>query len=193
MTLDAFTAIDWPEGFLGELARGVVTEIAMPGINHCFIVGRIADMFIFHEHDHQGVIRYGSGGANCRIWLPGIHSCRRPDQAIYLLPEQIGRRIWQRWIPQIVVEVVNRQSEHRDYVEKREEYHLFGVLEYWIFDPKCRKLLVLKRWGDLWHEKVFDDSGLYRTELLPNLEVSVGRILGPVPEEDDDEFDDVEI
>ena len=185
MTLDEFTASDSPEGFLCELARGIVIELKMPGVNHGMTVMRVADLFILDKHHHQGRYNYISGGAECRISLPGMQSHRRPDQAVYLLPNPKGPRLWARWIPQIVVEIVNQDSHHRDYVEKRGEYLQAGVLEYWIFDPHRRKLLVLSRAADTWIEQELSDDAVYRTHLLPGLEVAVGEILGPPAEEED--------
>ncbi len=119
-----------------------------------------------------------------------MHSDRHPDQAIYLHPSPAGRASGSRWIPAIVVEVVSRRGEDRDYVEKREEYLRFGVLEYWIFDPRTRTMLVLERAGDTWLERELGAAATHRTELLPGLEVSVGEILGP-PGEEIDEVEEV--
>lgn len=113
-------------------------------------------------------------------------SDRHPDQAIYLRPRPKGARVWTRWVPEIVIEVVSEGGEDRDYVEKREEYLRAGVVEYWILDPKLRRLLVLLRCGDVWEEVVLGEEGVYRTELLPGLEARVGELLGPVVEAPED-------
>ena len=108
-----------------------------------------------------------------------MQSDRHPDQAVYLHPCPEGRDPWTRWIPEIVVEVVSKRGEHRDYVEKREEYLRAGVAEYWILDPALRRLLVLRRAGDVWEEVVVPADATYRTHLLPGLEVRPGELLGP--------------
>ena len=82
-----------------------------------------------------------------------MQSDRHPDQAIYLNPPPAGPSPWSRWVPAIVVEVVSKGGEDRDYVEKREEYLRFGITEYWILDPMLRRLLVLHRAGDVWEER----------------------------------------
>lgn len=191
MTLDEFIAAEWEPGYLYELARGIVVVTEVPRPSHGEVVRRLARLFIYHGDAYPGAIAYGAGGGECRIRLPGMASDRHPDQAIYLTRRPKGKHVWQRWVPAIVIEVVSRRGEERDYIAKRDEYHRFGVLEYWIFDPYRRKLVVLKRNGDIWAERELDDAATYRTELLPGLVVSVGEILGPI-EADEDEEDESE-
>ena len=191
LTLDEFVAADF-EGThaLYELARGVVVVTHVPGIHHGWIVQRVGDEFSYYHRVHPDRIAYRAAGSDCRIRLPGMQSDRHPDQAVYLTPPPKGKRIWERWVPAIVVEVVSRRGEQRDYVEKREEYLRFGVLEYWIVDPYRRKLLVLQRAGDVWEERELGDGETYQTELLPGLMMAVGEILGPAPNQDDEDEDD---
>ncbi len=191
MTYDDFIAAEWTEGCLYELARGVVVVTEVPGINHGQIVKRVNEWFVIYDIRYRGRINYRAAGSDCRIRLPGMRSDRHPDQAVYLTPAPKGRRIWERWVPEIVVEVVSKRGEDRDYVEKREEYLRFGVAEYWIFDPMKRQLLVLTRAGNIWDEQVFGDGSIYQTNLLPGLDLQVGEILGPPVEPDEDE--DVEV
>ncbi len=82
-------------------------------------------------------------------------------------------------MPHIVVEVVSRGGEDRDYVEKREEYLRVGVTEYWILDPARRQMLVLQRAGDVWEEVIVAANAAYQTHLLPGLEVRPGKLFGP--------------
>jgi Uma2 family endonuclease len=177
--LDEFIEADFEEGWLYELARGVIDVTEVPGPHHGRIVRRLARMFDNYDENHPGVIDYCAGGGECRLRLPGMQSDRHPDQAVYLNPEPLGPRPWTRWIPQIVAEIVSTGGEERDYVEKREEYLAAGVTEYWILDPTPRTLLVLQRAGDVWQEVLVKAEETYRTNLLPGLEVHPGDILGP--------------
>jgi Uma2 family endonuclease len=178
MTLEEFIEADWEEGWLYELARGVLDVTEVPGPWHGRIVRRLAALFIEYEKQHPGVITYGAGGGECRMRLPGMISDRHPDQAIYLDPEVVGPKVWTRWIPHVVVEVVSPGGEDRDYVEKREEYLRVGVREYWILDPEQRRMHVLVRAGDVWEEAVVAEADVYRTNLLPGLEVRPAELLG---------------
>ena len=179
MTLDDFIEAEFQEGWLYELARGVVevTEVPSPS-PHGRIVRRVAWMFMQYEHQLPGVIRYGAGGGECRMRLPGMVSDRHPDQAIYLDPEPPGPRVWTKWVPHIVVEVVSPGGEDRDFIVKREEYLRIGVREYWILDAENRRMIVLSREGDTWEEIVVPEDGTYQTVFLPGLEVRPAELLG---------------
>jgi Uma2 family endonuclease len=183
LSLDEFIGADSEEGWLYELARGVIDVTEVPGINHGLIVGRLAILFVPYQIAHPEIVYYRAGGGECRIRLPGMQSDRHPDQAIYLDPPPPGEnQPWRRWVPQLVVEVVSYGGEDRDYIEKREEYLRFGIDEYWILDPKKRQLLVLQREGDVWAEVVVLPGQVYATRFLPGLEVRPEELLGPADE-----------
>jgi Uma2 family endonuclease len=183
MTLDDFIEADFEDGWLYELARGVIDVTEVPGPHHGRIVRRFARLFIVYDMEHPGIIDYQAGGGECRLRLPGMQSDRHPDQAVYLNPEPKGPRPWTRWIPHIVVEIVSEGGEARDYVEKREEYLRNGISEYWILDPNRRELLILQRAGDVWEEVVVLPGMVYRTVFLPGLEVRPEELLGPAGNE----------
>lgn len=180
MTLDEFIQADFAEGWLYELARGVIVVTEVPGIHHGRIVDRLTELFVVYKLRHPGIINYRAGGSECRLRLPGMQSDRHPDQALYLSPPPPGQSPWTRWIPQILVEVVSKGGEDRDYVEKREEYLRVGVSEYWIVDPGARRIHVLQRAGDVWEETIIAPGATYRTHLLPGLEVRPDELLGPI-------------
>ena len=185
MTLEEFIDADFAGGWLYELARGVVDVTEVPGTPHGWTVRRVARLFDRYDETHPGIIRYLAGGGECRLRLPGMQSDRHPDQAIYLTPEPGGKRVWTRWVPGLVVEVVSKGGEDRDFVEKREEYLRAGVAEYWILDRSARRMHVLSRAGDVWEEAIVGEDGVHRTHLLPGLEARVGELLGP-PDDGDD-------
>ncbi len=180
MSLDEFIEADFEEGWLYELARGMIDVTHVPGHHHGMIVQKLSDVLTVYDLAHPGVIKYRPWGSECRLRMPGMQSDRHPDLAIYLDPAPPGRQTWTLWIPHIVAEVVSRRGEDRDYVEKREEYFTAGVAEYWIVDPTPRTLLVLQRAGDFWEEVLVKDDATYRTHLLPGLEVRPQELFGPV-------------
>lgn len=180
MSLAEFIEADFEEGWLYELARGVIVVTEVPAPNHGRIVHRLARLFVHYEDAHPGVIDYLAGGGECRLRLPGMVCDRHPDQAVYLDPQPPGRKPWTRWVPHIVVEVVSEGSEERDQVEKREEYLRVGIREYWILDPATRKMTALCRAGDTWEEIVVSSGGTHHTHLLPGLEVRPDDLFGPI-------------
>ena len=52
-----------------------------------------------------------------------------------------------------------------------------GIREYWIIDPMLRELRVLIREGDVWSESIVREGEVYRTVLLPGLEVRLEELL----------------
>lgn len=177
MSFDKFIDADFQDGWLYELARGVIVVTNVPGINHDRIVLRIADLFARYDFAHQEIINHRSPGSG-RLRLPGMKSDRHPDFAVYLDPPPESDESWTLWVPHIVVEVVSKGGIKRDYVEKKEEYLRLGVREYWIVDPIKHRLTVLDRAGDVWNEHVIGPRSIYRTELLPGLEVRPNDLLG---------------
>ncbi len=178
LTLDEFIKADFEEGWLYELARGMVVVTEVPEVFHGRIVSRLAELLERYERDGGRVMKYRAGRAACAIRLPGMQSSRHPDQAVYFLPPPEIDQPWARWIPDLVVEVVGAGSEVRDYNEKREEYLRVGVKEYWILDPRPRILLVQQRFSDVWHDILIPADGVYQTHRLPGLEVRPGILLG---------------
>ncbi len=180
MTLDEFIEADFEEGWLYELARGVVVVTEVPEVFHGRIVSRLANLLERYEQDGGRAMDYRAGRAACALRLPGMQSSRHPDQAVYFFPPPEIDQPWARWIPDIVIEVVSAGSEVRDYTEKREEYLRAGVREYWILDPTPRILLAQKRFGDVWQDVLVPADAVYQTHLLPGLLVHPEILLGPV-------------
>lgn len=187
LTLDEFADAEFVDGHLYELARGEIVVTEVPGPNHGRMVRHFARLFDAYDLAHPRQIHYLAGGGECRLRVPGMQSDRHPDQAVYLTPPPKGKRPWTRWVPSVVVEILSRGGEHRDLVEKREEYLRAGVSEYWVLDPFGRRLIVLRRMGDTWAEAIIPAGGTYRTELFPGLEVRPADLLGPEGEEDEDD------
>lgn len=178
MSLDEFVHAEFEEGRLYELARGIVVLTDIPGISHGKIVLRTSDSSSRYDDTQPGVIPYRGGGSQCRLRLPGMQLDRHPDYAISLLTPPPGEQPWTAWVPQIVIEVVSRGAEDRDYREKREEYLRMGVLESWILDPARGRILVLSRAGDTWEEVPVPADAPYRTALLPGIEIRPRDLLG---------------
>lgn len=182
MSFEDFILCDFEDGCLYELARGIVVVAEVPGLLHGMIVYRIGRLFARFEEANPTIIYYRAAGSDCRLRLPAMQCDRHPDQAVYLTPPpDDGSKLWTRWAPDLVVEVVSAGGQERDFTEKREEYLKAGVREYWILDPATRVLYALRRAGDVWDEVPVTSEEVYRCPILPGLEVRPADLFGPPP------------
>lgn len=176
LRLEEFTSAYCQPGYLYELARGVLVVSDVPGRRHLALVTALRRQLSAYDLANVGRIHALASGSECKMVLTALESERHPDLAIYKTPPPDDEPLWALWIPEIVIEVVSPDSEQRDYAEKREEYLLFGVLEYWIFDADRQELLVLRRAGGQWRERRVGPTEVYRTRLLPDLELACGPV-----------------
>ncbi len=176
LRLDEFAGADRQEGYLYELARGVLVVSDVPGRRHLAQLSALRRQLAAYDLAHAGRIHTLAAGSECKLLIAALESERHPDLAVYQTPPPDDEPLWELWVPEIVLEVISPGSEQRDYAEKREEYLLFGVLEYWIFDAERRELLVLRRAGGRWRERTVRPPEVYRTRLLPGLELACGPV-----------------
>ena len=176
MALDEFDHAEAAEGYLYELSRGVVTVVDVPRPSHLAQIDAIQCQLAAHRLVHPGRIYAVAAGSDCKILVQGLECERHPDLAVYKTAPPEGEDVWSAWIPELVVEVVSPGSEHRDYVEKREEYFLFGVREYWIVDAAKEEMLVLRRSRGQWVERRIRPPQICRTRLLPGFEFDCGSV-----------------
>ena len=177
MSLHDFANADAAPGYRYELARGVVQVVEVPDLPHGSAVAATARQFWYYDSTHSDVISYMATGSDCKLLLPGMQCERHPDLTIYLTPPPKLKPIWQYWIPDLVIEVVSPGQEKRDYQEKREEYLVADVREYWIMDPAAEKLTVLRRSRDQWHEESFGPDQVQTTSLLSGLEFRFNAVV----------------
>jgi Uma2 family endonuclease len=81
--------------------------------------------------------------------------------------------------PLLVVELVSpgKDNEERDYRFKRSEYAARGIAEYWIIDPAKSRITLLTLTAGLYEEIVLSGTDLIRSSILPNLDLTVERVL----------------
>jgi Uma2 family endonuclease len=173
MSLADFDHAEVQEGFLYELGRGVIVVSDVPKKRHLYQVQAIHDQLSAYKLSHPGRIHFITTGSECKILVTGYESERHPDLAVYKTPPpEAEEDLWSIWFPEVVIEVVSLGSELRDYVEKREEYLAFGVHEYWIVDADKEEVLVLRRVGGRWRERVVKPPEIYRPAVLRGFELN---------------------
>ncbi len=106
-----------------------------------------------------------------------------PDVA-YVRPERahlVGQR-GMRGGPDIAVEIVSRESRHRDYHEKRQLYQDAGVSEYWIVDPIQQRVEFLVLQQARYKLTPLEQNRLFRSRALPGFWIDVDWLLAdPLP------------
>lgn len=167
LSIQEFRDADEEEGYRFELGRGVLEVTEVPNTRHRRVVGNLYRMIARYDLDHPGVIETFGGGSEFRLWITARESGRNPDLGVVLEGTPKDER--GRTQPALVAEVVSRGSRTRDYQTKREEYHLFGVREYWIVDPARRLVVVLERSADGWTEQTAAADSPIPSRLLPGL------------------------
>jgi len=81
--------------------------------------------------------------------------------------------------PDLVIEILSRSTRHRDEGIKLERYDLFGVLEYWTFDPEQKAARVFRRPGrrlTLAAALSAQAGDVLTTTLLPGLEIPLDEV-----------------
>jgi Uma2 family endonuclease len=174
LTLAEFCDVDKEPGSRYELARGLLEVTEVPHDPHCRIEQNLLRRLGDFGRDHPGRIDRCEGGGALPLRLPGMVSYRNPDVTVVLRhapKDHRGRRV-----PDLAFEVVSSGGEARDYEHKREEYLRYGLREYWIVDPRARRVTVLIRDGDVWIERVSGRDQIAQAIVLPGFAVPVSRL-----------------
>ena len=111
-------------------------------------------------------------------------SAPEPDVA-YVCPERVGliEEGCMRGGPDIAVEVVSRESRHRDYDLKRRLYEEAGVPEYWIIDPIQQRVEFLVLEEGRYQLAPLEENRLFRSRTLPGFWIDVDWLLAdPLPQ-----------
>ena len=136
MTEAAFTA--WcPSDVRAEWVDGGVVLMAPVSDEHDDLTTWLIALFrLLAEDEAAGVVRH-----DMFVRLPGQRGRRLPDlMFIAAARSDVVKPTVVDGAPDLVVEVVSRDSQSRDRREKYIAYERAGVREYWIIDPLSRTL-----------------------------------------------------
>ena len=181
MSLDEFDTAEGREGYIYELSRGEVIVTDVPNPPHNDIVHEVRRQLFRYDEAHRGVIHGVYGSLECKLLVGPTQSERHPDAALYKTPPpRRDSSVWSVWVPEIVIEVVSPDSAHRDYVEKAQDYLIFGVKEYWIIDAPRGVITVHSRSRGQWETRELRAADRYTTPLLPAFELVASPLLAMV-------------
>jgi Uma2 family endonuclease len=177
MRLDDFADAIAEEGYLYELAKGVIEVSEVPKLEHGRQVEAIRNQLVLYQASHDGIIEYLAASNDAKLLIGRIESERHPDLFIYTTPAPQLEDPWSQWIPSIVIEVVSPSSRKRDYEENPGEYLELGIDEYWIVDAAEKQMTVLSRWRGQWKSTVVKPSKKYTTHWLPGFSLDLKRVI----------------
>ncbi|MGN6562808.1 MAG: Uma2 family endonuclease [Thermomicrobiales bacterium] len=156
-----------------EFVDGYIELLPMPTDEHQSISGFLYRAFSFHLQPLGGIVLY----APLRIRIR-TRKFREPDLLV-LRDANDPRRQNRYWLgADLVVEIVSPDTPERDHVEKREDYAVAGVTEYWIVDPRQQTITVLAL-----HEGQYQEHGVFArgaqatSALLAGFAVAVDDVL----------------
>lgn len=149
---------DFMNGFEGqhvEWVNGVVIEMPSITEKHDAQVGFWRTFFKAYLEQTGGGRVVGDPMV---MKLANVPSSRAPDIQV-LLPERLHQLQYNQVIgpANLVVEIISPGSRRTDQVDKRREYELGGVPEYWILDPENETTTFLQ----------LNEAGIY-DEILPD-------------------------
>jgi Uma2 family endonuclease len=116
----------------------------------------------------------------CRI---SKYDAPEPDVG-YVRPERVGlmEEGGLRGAPDIAVEILSRESRHRDYDDKRRLYEAAGVGEYWIIDPIQQRVEFLVLEEGRYRLAPLEQNRIFRSRVLSGFWIDVDWLLAdPIP------------
>jgi Uma2 family endonuclease len=187
MSLKAFEFAEVEDGYTFELQRGYVVVSEVANYLHAAQVFVLLRALFGYDASHVGLIHMMLTNMDCKLLIPELDSERHPDIAVYLTKPKgkKDRTLWRNWFPELTIEVVSEGSRDRDYIDKREEYWLLGVKEYWIVDAKLDQIVILKRGKSDWIEKTLGPDGVIETKVLPGFKLACKAVLDAGKDQDD--------
>ena len=147
---------------LVEFANGFIEVLPMPTIYHQRIVAFLYNALLaFTAAGRLGEVLFAP--LRVQLW-PGKY--REPD-LVFMKAEHESRITDDFWIgADMVFEVVSDDDRRRDLETKRQEYAHAGIPEYWIVDPRLKRITVLWLDGQAYSVHGEFDEGMEATSPL---------------------------
>jgi len=107
--------------------------------------------------------------------LASVPSSRAPDIQV-LLPDRLHQLKKNQVIgpASLVVEVLSPGSQRQDREDKKREYELGGVPEYWLFDPAKKEPIFYQLTDEGFYQEIEPEAnGVYHSRVLPGMHLPV--------------------
>ncbi|MDA8335312.1 MAG: Uma2 family endonuclease [Peptococcaceae bacterium] len=185
MSLEEFW--EWgDEDTWAEWVDGEVIVLSPATASHqkiAFFLARVMDTFARHYESGEVLL------APFAVHLPEhLRRVREPD-IIFVQREQLSRFKEASFEggPDVIVEIVSRDSRTRDRKDKYGEYEAAGVREYWLIDPDRRRVDFFRLGaGGRFHREEPDDEGIFHSQALPGFWLNPGLLWqDPLPSVED--------
>ena len=155
-TIEDYYAI--PDDIRAELIDGVIYDMSTPSILHQYFVGELLFRFqtCIREHNQPCVAFAAPFGVGLDL---NDKTLVQPDISIVCDPDLDFEATHYKGTPELVVEVLSPSTRGKDCTIKLQKYMRAGVKEYWIVDPKYKRILVYVFEEDVLPTQYsFDDS-----------------------------------
>lgn len=172
---EEYANAEFQEPWSFERVDGRLIAVAPAGEEHALCAEPWRDRLVLYKLQHPGVIYLVISEA----WLRVDGSTDRiGDIGVYLQTEEPRPKVPDR-VPDLMFEIVSpdRRSRSRDYVDKRADYHRFGVREYVIIDRFNGNVTVLQHAPEGYREQILRTPETYTTPLLPGLAIPLAEVL----------------
>lgn len=139
LTVDAWATLDEDVG--GELVDGSLEEEEVASWAHEIVVSWLIHVLRTWLIPRGGFVL----GSETKLAISPSRG-RKPDVLAYFgVRSPLGAPV-----PDIVVEVITNtpRDQRRDRIEKKHDYAVLGVRQYWLVDPEARTLEILVRQAD---------------------------------------------
>lgn len=159
------------EGQHVEWVNGVVIEMPSIDARHDALVLFLRMLFVaYFERMPSGLTLDDP----MIMRLIDVPSSRAPD-ILVLLNDRISQLQQNEVIgpANLVIEIVSEGSVRTDYFEKRREYELGGVPEYWILDHRKKQAVFLQLNVDGLYDEILPEKEVYHSRELPNFHFNV--------------------
>ena len=174
------------DGKRTEFVNGTVLDMAEASPLHVFISAFIQQLLNAHiKAQGKSLFCFGPAG----IEIPRTdeeNNVRSPDKVVcdraqWREMKHLTKAVFAVGNPSaLAIEVVSPGNIKRDTVEKRQEYALAEVPEYWIINPVDGYVLVLLLAdGEYQGADKYRGTELISSRLFPKLEVSAATLLDP--------------